>query len=135
MKKIYPLALALFVGASAMAADNGPHSRMDNRSPKENTAVRTTQDGKWNANRKVREQDTYYSSRYGNDGWGRRRDDRNDNWAYASDRNRHSGRGFDRDNYNDRGYDRDDQRDVRNIHDYRQSDHGYRNSKSVQRRY
>ena len=138
MKKIYSLGLALFVGVAAMAADNGPHSHVDNRSPRENTTVRNTQDGRWNGYTKVRPQDSYYSSRYGNDSWGRRNDDRNDRWAYARDRYDHNDR--DRGDH-DRGYDRNDQYD-HNVHSYDQNIHGYgQNNRSygyrngVQRRY
>src|SRR5215831_15299239 len=121
MKKLYTLGLAVFVGVAAMAADNGPHSRVDNRSPRENTTVRNTQDGRWNGYTKVRPQDSYYSSRYGNDSWGRRNDDRDYNWAYARDR-------YDRDDH-----DRNNHYD-HNTHLYRQSDRSYGNSRVAQRR-
>jgi len=119
MKKIYSLGLALFVGVAAMAADNGPLSRVDNRSPRENTTLRNTQDGRWNGYTKVRPQDSYYSSRHGNDSWGRRNDDRNDRWTYAKDSYDQNYRGNDRDDH-DRDYDRNDRYD-HNIHSYGQS--------------
>jgi hypothetical protein len=133
MKKIYTLVLAVLVGAAAMAADNGPHTGIDNRSAKENSVVRSTINGRINGNPKMRGQDSHYSSRYGNDNWNVR-NDRNDNWAYARDRYDHNDRRFDRDDHY-RGYDRNDyyndHKNYSNDHSYR----GYGNNEAAQRHF